>query len=492
MTEQTRQTLAAVLTACAVAIALLNRPLLQMDTLIWGPADPWNNGDFLGAHWLFWALSQPGDAAALLSWPWGEPSLISAFPNLLDAYLLGTIITSSDFPLGWNVMMVGHHLLNVSATVVLARAAGARGLHAAAAGALVAATPIMLHEHALGHTLTAAVWPGLFGLAALMAKRDIQAGLWIGLQGLVYLYTGLAVGLVALLVRPCRGLLTAILVMVPYLWLLVPQLEAASAMGPPDGYTSLAVDSLWGGSGQFHIRLQPLLGLGIAALFLGPKASGRARTRLLVAAVCLLAVALGPDIFLHRGEEPVSGSPLALIFQVPGLTRMHHPIRLAMLAVPLLAVASALAFHRRRSVWALSIIGLCGLNWKTIDNTAAWSASADIPGHDAGAWLADHASAVVDLGSDSMEALSLQTVHGKPILSGFHPRSQPRPGVDRSVYERLSRWSVGVHQPTLPARLKQLGYSHVVVVDRGPGKTPDATAVRSQLGPPVFPGVFAL
>ena len=31
--------------------------------------------------------------------------------------------------------------------------------------------------------------------------------------------------------------------------------------------------------------------------------------------------------------------------------------------------------------------------------------------------------------------------------------------MDRSVYERLSQWSMGVHQPTLPARLKPLGHN---------------------------------
>ena len=179
VSEHRKQTLLACVVACAVALALLVRPLQHMDVAVWGPSDPWNNGDFLGAHWLFWATQQSDDAAALLLWPWGETDVWTAFPNPFDAWFLSGLTTQATFPLGWNVMMLGHHTLNVLATVLLARAIGLRALHAAAAGALVAATPIMLHEHAMGHTLTAAVWPGLLGLAALCSGRGLMAGVWI-------------------------------------------------------------------------------------------------------------------------------------------------------------------------------------------------------------------------------------------------------------------------------------------------------------------------
>jgi hypothetical protein len=473
-----------------VAILLLFRPILGMDTMVWGPADPWNNGDFLGAHWLFWSMAQPGDSVAALNWPWGEAALMASFPNPFDAWLLGGLLSGVAWPLGWNVMMLGHHLLNVVATVVLARAAGVRTLHAAAAGALIASTPLMLHEHALGHTLTAAVWPGLFGLAALLAGRGVLAGIWIGIQGLAYLYTGLAVGLVALVLRPARGLMVAVLVMVPYLLFLFPQLEVASAGSPPAGFTSLPIDGLWGGAGQSMVRLQPLLWLSLFG-FIG----GRRRphlVRLLVAALVLLFFAIGPSVVLHRGETPLFGSPLSWLLAAPGLSRMHHPIRLGMLAAPLLAVAVAVSLQRRRAVFSLILIGLCGLSWRVIDNTAAWSQTGDIPGAASARWLRDNATGVVDLGSDSMQALSLQTIHGKPILSGFHPRDRPRPGLDRSVFERVGMWAEGVPQPGLPERLKQLGYSHIVVVDRGPGRTPSSKAVEAQLGAPVGPGVYAL
>ena len=490
VSEDRRQTLLACVTACAVALALLVRPLQHLDAVVWGPSDPWNNGDFLGAHWLFWAVQQPGDAAAGLFWPWGELDAWTSFPNPFDAWILSGITERAGFPLGWNLMMLGHHLLNVIATVLLARAIGLRTLHAAASGALVAATPLMLHEHAMGHTLTAAVWPGLLGLAALCAGRGAVAGLWIGIQGLTYLYTGLMVGVVALILRPTRGLLLAILVVAPYLLHLSPQLEAASAVAPPDGFTSLPIDGLMGSAQQFHVRLFPVVILGVLAVRFGQHRAWACRA--VLAAALLILIALGPSWILHRGGGEWMMSPLQLLFDVPGLDRMHHPIRLAMLATPLLAVASMATLNRQRAIWALGGLLLCGTQWRVIDNTAAWSAAGEVPGAEAAAWLEENATAVVDLGSSHMQSLSLQTIHGKPVLAGLHPRANPPPHVDRSLLIRVNLWATGQVQRGLPARLKQLGYSHVVVIDRGPGRTPDPSAVSAQLGDPVVPGVYAL
>ena len=482
----------AILTACVAAIALLHRPISMMDTVLWGPADPWNNGDFLGAHWLFWAESQPNNPAALLNWPWGEQHLLSSFPNPFDAWILGPLFARVDFPLSWNLMMLSHHLLNIVGTVCIARSAGARALHAAAAGALVAATPIMLHEHAMGHTITAAIWPALFGIAALIKQKDLTAGFWLGIQGLAYLYTGIAAGLIALIVRPARGLILAPLICTPYLMLLLPELEAASAIGPPDGFTGLPLSGLFGISGQHHIQFYPLLLIAIGAWFWGNKKTQVLRHRLFIASSIVILFALGPEIFIKRGAAQSWPSPLSFFFEIPGLSRMHHPIRLGMLAVPLLATLVALSINRRRSIWALILIGLTTFQWRTIDNTAAWSASGTIPGDKVASWLKKNSTGVVDLGSQGMEALSLQTLHGKPILSGFHPRTNPRPGVDASIFERVELWSQGERQPRLPNRLKQLGYSHVIIIDRGPEKTPSKKAIQAQLGPEVFPGIYAL
>jgi len=350
----------------------------------------------------------------------------------------------------------------------------------------------MLHEHAMGHTLTAAFWPGLFGLSALLRGRPKQAGVWIGVQSLAYLYTGLFAATVALILRPRRGLATALLLVVPYLIALAPQLEVASAVPPPDGFTALPLNALWGVSSQPQLQLQPLLAPALIGLAIGPKINRSIRRRMIGCAIVLLVFAMGTHILVARGEAPLGASPAHWIFKAPGLERMHHPIRLAMLAVPLLAVAFALMLNRLRSIWALCILLACGLNWKTIDNTAAWPEASEPPGTEEAMWLASNAEAVVDLGSTHMQALALQTIHGKPILAGFHPRQKPRPGVDADLFEKVEQWSQGVDQPGLAAHLKRLGYSHVIVIDRGPNRTPTDSAVREALGAPVRPGIFAL
>ena len=144
----------------------------------------------------------------------------------------------------------------------------------------------------MGHTLTAAVWPGLFGLAALSAGKGLQAGLWIGVQGLAYLYTGLMAGIVALIVRPTRGLLLALLVVAPYLWHLSPQLEAATAVAPPDGFTSLPIDGASGvGSAVPYPTVSSHL-LGVLAPFVGPHRSWARRA--VMAATLLFVMAIGP------------------------------------------------------------------------------------------------------------------------------------------------------------------------------------------------------
>ncbi len=483
----TRQT---VLFAILVALGLLWRPIQIMNESLWGPADPWSNGDFLGAHWLFWASVQPGNPIALLNYPWGEESILANFPNPFDAWILGPIVAQMSFPLWFNIMMLGHHLLNVAATVVFARSVNVRPIHAIAAGALVAATPVMLHEHTLGHTLTAAVWPGLFGLAALHRGRHWVAGLLIAMQGYCYVYTGLAMGLIALALRARLGLTLAVVLMLPYVAYLAPTLEAATAVPPPDGFTALPIDGLVWQAQQPQVRLHPLLLLGLLAPWIGSRTTRKTRIRLTISALLLLVIALGPIWIFQRGQAPIMASPIQSFFHIPGVNRMHHPIRMAMLATPILAVSLALLLQRRRAIWPLLIVILVIPTWKTIDNTVAWPERATPPGAEAAEWLAEYATGVVDIGSHSMEALALQTIHRKPILAGFHPRNRPRPGVDDSVFKAVDEWSRGTPMPTLPSTLKRLGYSHVIVIDRG--RPLNADAVRAQLGPPVAPNIYAL
>jgi hypothetical protein len=332
----------------------------------------------------------------------------------------------------------------------------------------------------------------MFGLAALIRGRGLQAGLWIGIQGLAYLYAGLAFGLVALLLRPTRGLLASLVLIGPYLAMLAPQLSAASATVPPDGYTSLPLDGLIWAAQQPQVRFHPLLLIGFLAPFMGASSHLHYRRRFVISAALMVVVALGPSVFAHRGDPALFDSPVQWLLSVPGLSRMHHPIRLAMIAVPLLAVSTALVLHRRRSLWALIALVLTLPTWKTIDNTGAWPTAAEPPGQDAALWLRDHATAIVDLGSRSSEALGLQTIHGKPVLAGLHPRENPRSGLDPTLFRRVNAWASGSAQPGLPGQLRHLGYSHILVVDRGSHSPVDSSAVEAALGAQVYPGIYAL
>jgi hypothetical protein len=482
----------AILGALAVAIALLWRPITEMGDHIWGPSTPWTNGDFIGAWWLFWAMAQPEDWLSQLHWPHGEASLWTSFPNPFDAMALGPVLAHLPFPGAWNAMVLGHHLGNIAATVCLARAAGVRGVGAFVAGALIAASPVMLLEIGLGHTLTAAVWPGLLGLALLLRGHDRWAGLLIGVQGLCYLYTGLGFGLVALLLKPRLGLALALVVVGPYLWWLAPQLSVATAVAPPDGHNSLPLDGLFWLAQQQWFRAHPVLLVGFAAPILAQAKHRPMLKRWAFAAMCMLLLALGPTPSWVR-NDPLFISPLAwLVSWTPGMGRMHHPVRFTMVLLPLLAVMFAHIVSRKTRLLLPVSLALVALTARTMDDAVGWRASPTPPGVAAAEWVAERGTAVVDLGSRSMEGLALQPIHRLPLLAGFHPRHSPPPHLDPTVFRRVDRWADGEPQPGLAAQLRALGFSHVLAIQRGAAAPIDVRAVEAALGSPVAPGVYAL
>ena len=180
----------------------------------------------------------------------------------------------------------------------------------------------MLHEHAMGHTLTAAIWPGLFGLRALLLNRGVRAGVWIGLQGLAYLYTGVFVGLIALVIRPRFGLLAALLPMAPYLAVLAPQLELATAVPPPDGFTSLPLNALWAASSQPQLQLHPFWVLAFLSLVMGNRRTRSLRLRMLACALGLEGCP-APEAVAHLARK----LQLLLQLRVPGLEDLERARR---------------------------------------------------------------------------------------------------------------------------------------------------------------------
>ncbi len=289
--------------ALVLAAMLLGCLLLwpQLGTLghgLWGPEDPWTHRDFLGAWWLWWSRCQPGDALARQGFPDAPLPLQHSIPNPFDAWLLGPLacaegtLAPGAFRL-WNASQLAHHLLNLGGAALLARALGAGAWASLGGVALVAASPVMLHEIAGGRSLSGAVWPGLFALVALLRGWGLLAGLLLGLQGLAYLYAGALFGLVALILRPSWALLAAALPLAPYALWLAPLAGGLHGKAPPAGFTQLPLDGLLGGAGvPERFRLHPLLLLpGLLGLGLG---KGKGRLRRLAAALVVLGVALGP------------------------------------------------------------------------------------------------------------------------------------------------------------------------------------------------------
>lgn len=483
--------------AIAVALVLLERPLGTFETGLWGPENAWHNRDFLGAWWLFWDAAKAGDGLALQNWPDGALALQHHIPNPFDGWVLGRLVWGEPFPLWWNSMQLGHHLLNVAAAAVLARMAGARTGGAIAAGALVAATPVMLHEIAGGRTLSGAVWPGLLGLAFLLRGRGVVAGLLIGLQGLCYLYTGVLFGIIALVLRPLPGLAAAALPMTVYAAWLWPLAGGLHGRPPPAGFTSLPFAGLLGLEEiPARFRLHPALLAGLPGFGLVCLRGDRARgARWLAAVLLCLVVAVGPEPGWGLSESLFT-SPLAWIqWAVPGAGRMHHPLRAALVLVPLLAVGVALLLQRLPPRLGAIPVVLAFFSRGPVEEAVPFGVEPLPPGMATVAWLADApAGAVVDLTGAGDAALGLQPLHGRAMLEGLRRPSPPRRGggpVAGRLRKRVDAWLEGESSPGLAEDLARHGFRYVLVVDRREPAV-DRTAVEAALGTEVGPGVYAL
>jgi len=486
--DRGRRTVAAVLVALVVAVWLVRGPAATLWWTSWGPDQPWDHRDLLGALWLWHAEGHGGTAAwlALQNHPDGAPGVRHHIPNPFDAWVFGPLVAQLGGSVRgwWGGVQLAHHLANVGATVVLARAAGARMLGSVAAGVLVAATPVMLHEVAGGRGLSGAVWPGLAALALLLRGNSVWAGVLVGIQGLFYLYTGALVGLVALVLRPSWGLVGgAALVMGPYLAWLSPLLGGLHGRPPPADYSILPLAGLWGDLDvPARQRLSPWVWVGLLA------GVATRRWRWVAVVGLALGVALGPTPGA-RTDVAVVASPLAwLMLWVPGLGRMHHPVRAVLLAVPLMAVVGGRRWPRVAMVAAVGAV----VGGAAMEEAAAWGEVRSRPGMAQAHWLADHADgAVVDLTGAGAEALALHMVHGRPMLEGLRkPMGPTRAG---RLRQRADGWLDGKSQAGLRADLLAAGFSHVLVVDRGQGLGDDVrAALEADLGPPVYPGVYAV
>jgi hypothetical protein len=466
----------------------LRRVLPTLGTGLWGPADPFRNGDFNGGWWLWWASHEAVGGAPgweRLDWPQGVASLAAVIPNPADMLFLG--LFGAPTVLAWNLVQLFHLVAVLVATTVLARAAGAGWWAAGAGVSLLAASPILLHEVAGGRPSNLIVWPGLLALAALCRGRGVAAGLLAAIQGIAYAWHGLALVWVGLpLVRSVRpaivAAITGAVVVAPYIVWLVAGIGEVPTDTPQVGYTHLAGAGIFGlESVPPRFRLHPFL-LGAALLGL------RSGWRFALAGSIGLLLAMGPQLEWTLGHPLTTGPFAWLQWAVPAVNRMHHPLRATLLAVPLLCVAASLGLSRVRGGRLLAIGLVFSALWfdKPMDEATTY----DQPGVPDFADLeAPGQGPVVDLlGMHHRTALALQTVHGRPLLEPLWFQ-RPRTGVQAGV-ERLVRTG------TVPSGLWQVlsdqGFVQVWALDRF-GSGPDLSSVlEADLGPPLKPGVYAL
>ena len=455
-------------------------PLGVFSEAIWGPEQAFLQGDFNGGWWLWWAFSQ-GDAAALVDFPRGIDTVAPFFPNPLQMRILA--LFGPPTALAWNSVQLLHLVGLVLATTLLARTAGARPLHAALAGALVASSPVLLHEVVGGRPDNLVVWPGILALAALWRggpRYAVAAGLLAALQGACYAWHGVALILVGLpLIRSPKDTGVAVgaglLAVSPYLIWLTASLDGVPMDSPPAGYTSLPLAGFWPSDLPGRFLVHPLLLPGAILALRG----GR---RWLAAGLIGVVLALGPTIHWMPGDAGVAGPWAWVAWAIEPAARMHHPVREALFALPLLATALALGLERMR--WRALIAGAllvtCAVQARSLDSAAAYGSDPNPPFAD----VVFEGPALDLLGVEHMTALSLQTVHGQALVEGIASRRED------VALQRLSQG--GSVRASDLASYADDGVKTLLVLDRFGRGDAAREQVEALLGPPVAPGVYSL
>lgn len=472
----------------AVFLLLVWPIVASFSSGLWGPAEPFVNGDFNGGWWLWWATSEffrGTDWTLAVAHPEGAVSLARVIPNPTDMFVLGAFGPPSV--LKWNLVQLVHVLATLLAGVHLARVAGASRFSSLAAACLVAGSPVMLHEVAGGRPSNLIVWPALLSLAALVQEKPVRSGFWAAVQTVLYLWHGASLFLIGLvLVRDkrvaLRALFAAGVLVLPYLlWLLVGN-DGVPSQAPPAGYTALPLSGLWGIDGvPERFQVHPLL-LPVALLAL------KGHRRWLAAGAVGLVVSVGPWPTWALGE-PLFAGPMAWIeWCLPPFERMHHPVRASLIALPVLGVAVALgldAFARGRWV-AAALVVLVVWHPSEVRRAATYDAPAEIPFSDV---RIPGEGPVVDLlGMIHRSALSAQTVHERSISEPLLFRRGNSP-----IAQGLEALAEGGQvDDGLWRQLENQGFEMVLVWDRVGNRPEVQREVEQALGPPVAPGVYRL
>ena len=235
--------------------------------------------------------------------------------------------------------------------------------------------------------------------------------------------------------------------------------------------------------------LAGLPGFGLVCLR-GDRARG---ARWLAAVLLCLVVAVGPEPGWGLSESLFT-SPLAWIqWAVPGAGRMHHPLRAALVLVPLLAVGVALLLQRLPPRLGAIPVVLAFFSRGPVEEAVPFGVEPLPPGMATVAWLADApAGAVVDLTGARMRRSDCNLYTGGPCSRiettvPASPRRRPRPTVSGSG------WTPGWREssPGLAEDLARAGNSGTCSSSTVAAAV-DRTAVEAALGTEVGPGVYTL
>lgn len=514
----------------AVLLWALRSALATLGHGLWGPEQPWGNGDFVGNFWCWWREAELHSTGVewleATGWPGGGGVLNQLFPNRLDAWLALPWFELEAWWRAWNLMGLTFLVLAVLATVLAARLAGASRIAAASGALVLAMSPTLLHELGWGRMAGFTIWPGVLALCSTAAVLRSPRGWWawpllgltammLVLQAVAYPFHGLAAGLACATVLAAaplpwraRGPLVAGLLAATALlslpWL-VPQAADFSALAsapPPAGYTSMPAAGLLGLSiVPERFRLLPLaLPLALLAL-----ASPRTRAWAL-GGLLILFLSLGPHLLWAPGGASLP-SPLAGLMAVSSwLARMHHPVRAAPLGLAVVAVAVALILDpaRARLRW-LRVAGLVVL-WGSalmvssdLARVTTWDRPVEPPGADAARWLGDQGEGPIAdvLSGQHMAGIALQPWHRRPLLETVQGYTAASGGSwsdeQREAAALIGAVAAGeVPGPAELGRLDALGVQALLVVDRqghwdrAPDPLPALAALATALGSPEY------
>ncbi len=409
--------------------------------------------DGMGTQWFYalpgWVLEGRSGLVHtdMLFYPWGKEVFLHTGGNLVDALLAWPLRAVFGPILGYNLFVLGVFALNAFAGGRLASAFRIGRVGQGIAAVLFSLSPYFLVELEQGRPTQALAAFIALAFAALLERRGLAAGLWLGLAGWTYWYAGVVAGTCAVLLLPIALLepgrrqtlvawalagVTCGLMVAPAAVPMLAGLGEGSVPGllaveqgrllfqtvEGDSQSLFVTDFLGQAgvlsSGGFLVGARLLGPVQLLAAVAGVVALRRRSLPLLVLVVVGLIVGAGPQTGLYEG----------VAVEVGLLRRWWWPMRGTVVVHLAVAVLAAAAIARLSRAWPRRQLGLgivLALAWPLghaplSSWEAAFTGTSDcLAGAPEGA--------VIDLPlAKDQRHLWQQVGHGKPQLGGMLSR----------------------------------------------------------------------